>query len=40
MSNLRPNPTESATLFSVGTIKTGNNKNLWKVIITSNNIKR
>ena len=36
----RPSPSESATLFPVGTIKIGNDGDNWKVILTKNNIKR
>lgn len=37
---LRKSPTESATLFNVGTIKVGNDKNKWKIIETKNGVKR
>ena len=37
---MRPSPSESATSFPIGTIKTGNDGNLWKVTLTKNNIKR
>ena len=37
---MRPSPTDSATSFPVGTVKQGNDGNLWKVILTKNNIKR
>lgn len=39
-SSLRPSPTESATLFSTGRIKVGNDGNLWKVTETKNGVKR
>lgn len=39
-SSLRPSPTESATLFSTGRIKVGNDGNLWKVMETKNGVKR
>jgi DNA ligase-1 len=38
--NSRPSPSESATLFSIGTKKIGNDNFMYKVILTSNNIKR
>lgn len=40
MPRIRPSPSESATLFSVGTRRKGGNKNMWKVITTKNGIKR
>jgi len=40
MNAKRPSPSESATLFSVGTSKIGNDGNYWKVILTKNNTKR
>jgi DNA ligase-1 len=40
MNAKRPSPSESATLFSIGTSKLGNDGNYWKVILTKNNIKR
>ena len=36
----RPRPTESATLFSVGTEKKGNDGNTWIIAVNKNNIKR
>lgn len=39
-SSLRPSPSESATLFSTGRIKVGNDGNLWKVTETKNGVKR
>lgn len=36
----RPSPSESATLFKVGTIKKGNDGNLWIVYQTNNGVKR
>ncbi len=38
--NTRKGPTESATAFSVGTIKKGNDGNMWKIIITATGIHR
>lgn len=38
--NSRPSPSESATLFKVGTIKTGNDKKKWIVYRTQNNQQR
>jgi DNA ligase-1 len=38
--NSRPSPSESATLFPVGTKKVGNDNFMYKVILTSNNTKR
>ena len=40
MNEKRKSPIESATLFPIGTVKIGNDKNYWKVILTKNNIKR
>jgi len=37
---IRPSPTESATLFKVGTIKKGNDGNKWIIKENSNKIKR
>ena len=34
-TNTRKGPSESATAFSVGTVKMGNDGNMWKIIITS-----
>lgn len=36
----RPSPTESATLYKVGTIKTGNDGNKWIISESSNGVKR
>jgi hypothetical protein len=38
--NTRKGPPESATAFSVGTIKKGNDENMWKIIITATGIHR
>jgi len=38
--NTRKGPAESATAFSVGTIKKGNDGNMWKIIITATGIHR
>jgi len=38
--NTRKGPPESATDFSVGTIKKGNDGNMWKIIITATGIHR
>jgi len=40
MSGLRPSPTASATLFPVGTVRTGNNGNLWQVKANAAGIQR
>jgi hypothetical protein len=37
---VRPSPTESATLNSVGTIKKGNDGNNWEVKESSKGVKR
>lgn len=37
---LRPSPTESATLFKVGTKKVGNDKNTWIIVETATGTKR
>jgi hypothetical protein len=39
-TNTRKGPSESATAFSVGTVKMGNDGNMWKIIITSTGIHR
>ncbi len=36
----RPSPSASATLFKVGTVKKGNDGNMWSVIETKNGVKR
>ena len=38
--NSRPSPSESATLFPIGTKKAGNDNFMYKVILTNNNTKR
>jgi DNA ligase-1 len=40
MNAKRPSPSDSATLFSVGTKKIGSDGNYWTVILTKNNTKR
>jgi len=40
MSTLRPSPTDSATLYSTGTKKKGNDGNIWVVTKTSTGTKR
>lgn len=37
---LRPSPSESATIFKVGTKKKGNDKNIWIIVINKDGIKR
>jgi len=37
---LRPSPSESATLFKVGTKKVGNDKNIWVIVETVTGTKR
>jgi hypothetical protein len=37
---LRPSPTQSATLYKVGTKKTGNDGNIWIVSESSNGVLR
>lgn len=36
----RPSPSDSATDYPVGTVKRGNDSNLWKVIAASNGVQR
>ena len=36
----RPSPSESATLFKVGTKKKGNDGNIYEVVVNKNNVKR
>jgi hypothetical protein len=36
----RPSPSESATMFSRGSVKKGGDGNLWKIIIASNGVRR
>lgn len=37
---MRKSPSQSATLYKVGTIKTGNDGNKWKITMNKNNVKR
>ena len=37
---IRPSPTQSATLYKIGTIKTGNDGNKWIIVENKNNIKK
>ncbi len=39
MSEKRPSPSESATLFKIGTIKKGNDNNLWIIAENKNGVK-
>ena len=39
-SNVRKGPPESATAFSIGTVKKGNDGNMWKIIVTKTGIHR
>ena len=39
-TNTRKGPSESATAFSVGTVKKGNDGNIWKIIITATGVHR
>ena len=39
-SNVRKGPSESATAFSAGTLKKGNDGNMWKIIVTQKGIHR
>jgi hypothetical protein len=39
-TNIRKGPPESATAFSIGTVKKGNDGNMWKIIITKTGIHR
>jgi hypothetical protein len=39
-SNIRKGPHESATAFSIGTVKKGNDGNMWKIIVTKTGIHR
>ena len=39
-TNTRKGPSESATAFSVGTVKRGNDGNMWKIIITATGVHR
>jgi hypothetical protein len=38
--SLRKGPSESATKFKVGTIKKGNDNNMWKIVINKKGIQR
>ena len=40
MNIKRKSPPESATLFPIGTVRIGTDGNYWKIVLTSNNIKR
>jgi len=40
MSNIRPSPSESATLYKVGAKKTGNDGNKWIIAENTNGVKR
>jgi len=37
---LRKGPSESATKFKVGTIKKGNDRNMWKIVVNKKGIQR
>jgi hypothetical protein len=37
---IRKSPTESATMFSIGDVKKGNDGNTWKIIATSSGVHR
>jgi hypothetical protein len=37
---IRKSPSESATMFSVGTVKKGNDGNMWKIIATASGVHR
>ena len=37
---IRKSPSESATMFSIGTVKKGNDGNMWKIIATASGIHR
>jgi hypothetical protein len=39
-TNIRKGPPESATSFSIGTVKRGNDGNMWKIIVTKTGIHR
>ena len=39
-TNTRKGPSESATAFSVGSVKRGNDGNMWKIIITATGVHR
>ena len=38
--SLRKGPSESATKFKVGTIKKGNDNNMWKIVVNKKGIQR
>lgn len=40
MEKLRPSPSESATLYKIGVIKTGNDGNKWIIVENKNGIKK
>lgn len=40
MSQLRPSPSESATLYKLNTKKRGNNGNMWEIVENKNGVKR
>jgi len=40
MSTIRKSPTQSATLYKVGTKKKGNDGNTWIIVENKNNVKR
>ena len=40
MTDIRPSPTSSATLYKVNTKKKGNDNNIWIVTENKNGIKR
>jgi hypothetical protein len=37
---IRKSPSESATMFSIGTVKKGNDGNMWKIIATTSGVHR
>ena len=37
---IRKSPTESATMFSIGNVKKGNDGNMWKIVATSSGVHR
>jgi hypothetical protein len=37
---IRKSPSESATMFSIGTVKKGNDGNMWKIIATASGVHR
>ena len=38
-SKIRPSPTDSATLYNIGTKKEGNDGNIWIVVKNKNGVK-